>query len=181
MSKKLLLLIPLLLAGCDLAAGAAPSRPTYTPMPYTSVAYCDIPGMAGAVTWIETSGEMAGTIDLINTAEKPCRIKGRPQVVVNDETGHTLYVQLEDLPSANPDAVIEVPAGGTVRARFRWTNWCGDAPSGSITFTVSLLGYPGELPIAVQDPNGQPLSGAPACTMPDHPAAFATEPLARGE
>lgn len=149
-------------------SSAATPTPAATPVATPALALACAPADLAAVAgpWGGAAGSVGTMVTVTNTSSVPCTLSGRPGADLATASGTLVAV------GGDPTSTVPQPLepGGTLTTSLRWSNWCGSAPSGTISATLVLPA--GNL--AVTPDAAQPAVPVPPCNGPGQPSSLAT-------
>jgi hypothetical protein len=148
-----LLVLPVLLGGCFAPVSGGESRGTAARA--TACTTDDIG--SSTASWQGGVGKSVGVINLVNTSDAPCVLRGIPSVRLLRADGTALPVAQvrHGMPGAH--RVDLVRPGGTAVSHVFWMNGCG---LGGRAATVDVRWPGGTVPVAIAE------GGSPRCDAP---------------
>ena len=151
-----------LLAGCDAIQA---DTPAVTP---AATAECSLASLTPVATWTGAQDSaLFGQITLTNYTSQPCPLTGTIDLSLLDENLQPMTVINQP---NNQDFSTVIQPDQSYPVAFRWQNWCGQNPAGGLTLQMRLSNSSTVLNVALQDPNGQPLTDTPDCMDANQPS-----------
>ncbi len=181
----ILLLLGLILTSCTARPAVVQSTPAVEATPLeaglSSIALCNLDELTWTNSWQLTENGLEGKLIASNYTAETCILQGIPEVTILDSTGKQYPANLTAIPQAVSNVQVDLVPDGFVELQFAWTNWCGEAPSGSIQLQVSLANFQGHPLIPLEDPNARPLQEAPTCKNDSQPSLLAISSFLAGQ
>jgi hypothetical protein len=140
------------------------------PAPKNQPALCRAADLGTTFRGDAATGSRFLTITLTNEGSAACVLGGFPRVQVRDAAKKRVISASEEF-GVTIDTVRLAP-NGTATLDLRWSNWCGNEPSGPLSTLVTLPGTLGRVAVAAA-PGVPPCLGSGASHLTEKPFAAA--------
>ena len=146
------------------------ASPTASPAPTQSAAAtaCLAADLAGRILgWQGAAGSRIADVEITNTSERRCFVRGTPGLQLVDASGRILIDSATAGSSGQPhetstDPSLELAPGAHIRTEVGASNYCGLAPSAPIDIAFTLPSGGGRF-VATPGPGASSAEAVPPC------------------